>query len=463
MLWGVSDRAAAIDAVHFATALFTSHHVVDALLERVGWPERGGSLLDPSCGDGAFLVRALLRLAPKPGDFDAVSRIAGWEFHSGAVAMARNAISDQLVSVHRWSESEAAAAAFSMVEERDFLTDAPEGRKFVTLVGNPPYLRLCNVPQVLREEYRITVPEYARADLMHGFLERCAKILPAEGVIGLVVADRFLFNETAAELREELGRKVGIDYLARLDASTSFYRPKTRRQGAPPRIHPVEIVLRPAHIAQRPITSKPISPDDGTATAPEGAMLGDIAEVRLAPWLGPKGIFVIDAAEVGRFKGVTLLPAVDTDDVNSDKDTLRPPSRYAIRTSAADEPDGVLRDHLLALRNKMPKRSSTRPYWLPPESITLPLNQPALMVPRIARRLRAIPLPAGILPINHNLSVISTKDGLSLSDLKALLESEHSQEWIRRNAPRLENGFFSITTKLLRRMPVPPLSQSIAA
>jgi len=41
-----------------------------------------------------------------------------------------------------------------------------------------------------------------------------------------------------------------------------------------------------------------------------------------------------------------------------------------------------------------------------PETITLSLDKPMLMIPRIAKRLRAIPIPAGVLPINHNLTVV---------------------------------------------------------
>ena len=87
------------------------------------------------------------------------------------------------------------------------------------------------------------------------------------------------------------------------------------------------------------------------------------------------------------------------------------------------------------------------------EPINLPLDKPSLLIPRIARRIRAIPIPARVLPINHNLSVVNTTDR-SLDDLKTLLTSEASHAWLQRNAPRLENGYYSITTTLLRRLPI---------
>jgi len=102
----------------------------------------------------------------------------------------------------------------------------------------------------------------------------------------------------------------------------------------------------------------------------------------------------------------------------------------------------------------MPRRKGNRPWWVPPEAITLPLDRPSLLIPRIARQLRAIPLPAGHLVINHNISVATAHPGVDLDRLKAAVTSEASQAWIAANAPRLENGFYSISTRLLRRLPV---------
>jgi hypothetical protein len=53
------DLSAAIEALHAATALYTAEPVVDVLLDRIGRPDRDGRLVDPSAGDGMFMVRAL--------------------------------------------------------------------------------------------------------------------------------------------------------------------------------------------------------------------------------------------------------------------------------------------------------------------------------------------------------------------------------------------------------------------
>src|SRR3546814_15458585 len=57
----------------------------------------------------------------------------------------------------------------------------------------------------------------------------------------------------------------------------------------------------------------------------------------------------------------------------------------------------------------MSQRGKRIPRWLPPETFTgkLPLAVDAVLIPRIAKRLRPVLLPAGLMPINHNLVVVS--------------------------------------------------------
>jgi hypothetical protein len=436
----VDTEEDAIEQLHALTAIYTREHVVSDILDRVGWP-RDGRLLDPSCGDGVFIVAALERLNTPPGDFESISMVQGWEIYSGAARDAHEQVKSLLVS-RGWSPSSATLAAFKVVHRGDFLMQ--DVGRFSTLVGNPPYLRFGNLPEAFKSIYGHSVPGYAKADLLHAFLDRCCSILTTDGVVGFVTADRWLFNETAAGLREQLGHHVGLDHVQRLDPASSFYRPKRRTIGAPPRIHPVTIVLRPHGV--RPIDRNPITTDNHVHSGP---YLGDVAQIHLAPWVGPKGIFVVDKVTAKQFSLSDLVPCVDTDDIDPHSDKLREPSRYVIRIQ--QQPSGALRKHLLRNIERMPARGRRTDWWLPPESVMMDLSRPSLLIPRIAKRLRVIRLPAGILPINHNLQVVADDD---LDNIERMLLSEQAQTWVARNAPRLENGYLSITTRLLRRLPV---------
>lgn len=225
------DLSAAIEALHAATALYTAEPVVDVLLDRIGWPDAAGRLVDPSAGDGMFMVRALSRLDLAPDDFHEVHRVQGWELHPGAMRSARERVQSHLIS-NGWSVASAHKAAQSIIHHGDFLTGGPAPGTFRFCAGNPPYLRYGHLPEVLKDLYRPILPDFARGDLLHAFLDRCVYNMPPDGIIGFVTSDRIWVNDTAANLRKQLGHKVGIDHISRLDPSSSFYMPKTRYRPA---------------------------------------------------------------------------------------------------------------------------------------------------------------------------------------------------------------------------------------
>ena len=104
--------------------------------------------------------------------------------------------------------------------------------------------------------------------------------------------------------------------------------------------------------------------------------------------------------------------------------------------------------------HRMAKRGLRKIPWMPPESWhRRSLSEPILLVPRIARTLRPVRVPQGVLPINHNLSIVAA-DSKTLDDIEEMLSSKDANEWMQAHAARLESEFFSLTTTLLRQLPV---------
>ncbi|WP_321820874.1 MULTISPECIES: Eco57I restriction-modification methylase domain-containing protein [unclassified Burkholderia] len=445
-------RRAAIDALHAATAIYTASPVVDQLLDRLDWPQEGLRLVDPSCGDGMFIARALDRLlTSRPAGFLPGNLIEGWEIHPNACIEARSRVA-AVFAQHGHAPGKAAALAQQMIINRDFLTDGPTHSVWDIVAGNPPYLRAANVPSLLREQYDATVPDCAKADLLYSFLERCSRTIRPNGRIGLVTADRWLFNAGAGRLRETLGARVALSHVERLDVTTAFYRPKHRRAGSPPRIHPVSIVLQEGTENGQQISKDPIYPGADLSSYAGLPTLGEFAQVRIAPWLGTHGVFVVDQITASRLPSEYLVPAIDTDDIVDGK--LGTPTRWAIRTSPYEEPPPAILEHLEANLHRMAARGRQGKRWMPPESFhRMDLSQPSLIVPRIAKSPKAIRVPAGVLPINHNLSIVAgSVEQLRL--VEEALASPLAAFWMADHAPRLENGYFSLTTTMLRKLPM---------
>lgn len=453
-LLSTSLRDMAIHELHARTAIYTAEPVVDELLDALDWPRGERRLLDPSCGDGAFLCRALLRLLDARPDVDddcLPDLLQGWELHPSAANQARENIAQVLIQYGRGS-ADAAAIAGRMVRNQDFLTEGPTSAYCHAIAGNPPYLRWLNIPSILREEYQAVLPNYACADILHSFLDRCSQVLHPDGAIALVTADRWLFNANASKLRAALGQRLGIEQLRRLDCDTAFYRPKDRRQGSAPRIHPVAVVMRPPAQAAIRLDAAPVYPDQLNATTGTGRVLADVASVSLAPWLGAFGVFVVDEATARTLPASHLVPAIDTDDIRYGQ--LQTPTRYALRTTPDEEPPPAILAHLDRNLHKITTKRRRSVRWLPPETWhTRPLDAEILLVPRIAKTLRPVRVGPNTLPINHNLSIVASGE-MSLDQLEDLLNSAEANEWMRSRAARLENGYLSLTTSILRQMPV---------
>lgn len=453
-LFAQTAREAAIDELHGLTAIYTHEPVVDDLLDNIDWPNGNKRLLDPSAGAGVFMCRALERLLLTQSDIDdarLVHVLSGYEIHPHAVTEARANLA-RILSRHGRSTSDAKALAQIMVREGDFLLDSEPDQRFDAVVTNPPYLRMQNVPELLREDYLRSVPDYANGDMLYAFLDLCSRRLTADGEVSLITADRWLQNEGAAGLRSAIGEKLGIAHLERVDVASAFHRPKLRRQGTPPRVHPVLVVLKRAGDDLQALGPGPIYPgveDCGDWTGPT---LADIATVRIAPWLGSAGIFVVDAETARHFPPEELVPAVDTDDIVEGK--VQPAKRFALRTWKGHEPSPAVLAHLDATLHQMAPRGRRATRWLPPESFeTFDLTREQLLIPRIGRTLKPVRLPAGVLPINHNLTVVGVGEA-SLERIEAALLHPAAQAWAAARADRLENGYYSYKTRFLRGLPL---------
>lgn len=444
---------AALQELHDATAYYTTRAVVDDLLTLLDWPACGGRLLDPGAGDGAFLIRAVERLNLKPNDVDEIqARVEGWEIHKPAIDFARANLALNLFDAS-WDMEQARLAAMTVFKHADFIAPGPTQVRYRVAAGNPPYLRYARLPEKYKRKYA-NVPDWARQDLLHAFLARSIDVLEPNGRIAFVTADRWLFNESAGLLREKLGTRFGIENVIRLDPTTSFYQAKTRRKGTPPRIHPVAIVLGPNGQA---LTKAPVYID--SVKPPAGAVsLESVASIRLAPWLGQEGVFVIplDAIppSLAELPSGAYVECVDTDDIVNG--VLQGAKRFALKTDRLSKPHANVVRHLGRQRHKLSQRAQRSQAvcrWAPPESWgPLPYQHEALLIPRIARELVTYRLPAGVLPINHNLTVVSSR--IPIAELEAALAAPYARAWIVAHAARLEGGFLSITTNLLRKLPI---------
>lgn len=200
--------------------VFTRRWVVDLVLDLVGYTaDRDLSTvvaLESACGTGAFLVGMADRLGASLRAYgrrlgEAAGSLRAYDLLPGNVRAARRAVVATLVG-HGWAVAEAEGIAAGWIRQGDFLLRRHESETVDVVVGNPPYIRLEDVPQVRSDTYRTACPTMGgRADVFVGFYEVALKALKQEGRLGFICADRWMRNAYGRALRGLVTERFAVD------------------------------------------------------------------------------------------------------------------------------------------------------------------------------------------------------------------------------------------------------------
>lgn len=200
-------------------AIFTKREVVDFILDLTGYIEAAPlteyRLLEPSFGDGDFLLPAVDRLlaaAARDGkqNVEALApAIRAVELHRATYDCTRALLAKRLLE-RGISRQDAARLCDVWLMQGDFLlADQPTG--FTHVVGNPPYVRQESIPDVLMSEYRKRFKTiYDRADIYVPFIERSLALLAKGGKLGFICADRWMKNKYGKKLRELVSKHYAL-------------------------------------------------------------------------------------------------------------------------------------------------------------------------------------------------------------------------------------------------------------
>lgn len=200
--------------------VFTRRWVVELILDLVGYTsdcDLGRQVLvEPSCGTGAFLVPAAERLIESAATHGHDLRtlapaIRAFDLLEANAQRARKAVA-QLMIEHGLDVDEAESMAVEWVTTGDFLLHRHESSTADFVVGNPPYIRLENVPRHTMDAYRRICPTMrGRADIYVGFIERGLDLLKPAGALSFICADRWMRNQYGADLREFVSANYAVD------------------------------------------------------------------------------------------------------------------------------------------------------------------------------------------------------------------------------------------------------------
>ncbi|MFJ3648722.1 Eco57I restriction-modification methylase domain-containing protein [Streptomyces murinus] len=199
--------------------VYTQRWVVDMILDLVGYtPDRylaGLSITDPACGSGAFLVAIVERLSQSCRKFDCelpTTGIQAFDILERNVETSRRNIEATLVD-EGWERITAQNLAAQWVKPGDYLLQDQHVPTDL-VVGNPPYIRIEDVPASRMDLYRLRNKTMTgRSDVYVGFYEQGLKALKPGGKLGFICADRWMRNQYGRELRKLISEKFAVDSL----------------------------------------------------------------------------------------------------------------------------------------------------------------------------------------------------------------------------------------------------------
>jgi len=504
-----ADLAAPRDAVDFFAeapaeargAVHTRPEVARFILDLAGWTSgrdlAGCRLLEPSAGEGDFLLPAAERLLEqvRPGQADAILPcIRAAEVSNRSLELCRTRLS-ALFRRLGWRTPQIRTVLDAWLVQADFLT-MHLGQGFTHVVGNPPYVRLEALPKELLKVYRARWASlFDRADLYVAFIERSLGLLAPNGRVGFICADRWMKNRYGGPLRAMVSEGFHLDVMVDFTGCPAFLDEVDA--------YPAVVIIRRGlgtvtRVAFRPEVSEPALKrlSQALLAARPGSLVRQCSGITQGaqPWMfdeegsmevlrplearlpaleaaGCKvGIGVAtgaDAVYIGTeteldVEPVRRLPLVMTRDIRGgrvdwmghwvlnpfhDDGALVDPAEFPRFQAYIERHRAVLRQRNVAVRNP-------RGWFRTIDRIHAGLTcRPKLLIPDIKGRAHVVYESGKYYP-HHNLYYVLS-DVWDLHALRAVLCSRVGRAFVAAYSPRMRGGFLRFQAQYLRRIRLP--------
>lgn len=201
--------------------VFTSHEVVLFMLDLAGYTSNRDlskeTILEPSCGEGDFLIEILNRINES-------SAIYGFNpekvFNENVCACEID--KDKFNRCKTRLQTIIPGLSFENFKNDDFLlTKWPF--EFDVIIGNPPYIRYENIPVTSRQTYHAKFKTfYYRPDLYVMFYEHSLNLLKNKGKHCFICSNRWLKNTYGKKLRSLIMQSYNIAYLINVEKLDAF-------------------------------------------------------------------------------------------------------------------------------------------------------------------------------------------------------------------------------------------------
>lgn len=459
--------------------VFTPEHIVVTMLDRIGYQgakiiER--TLLEPSCGEGVFLLEAARRLIQvgkqsglTPEDIAALleENLHGIDCDQDVLDTAKGrldelALAEGLPNV-QWT-----------LIKGDALTYNPD-RYYDYVVGNPPYIRVHNMPQEMRQAcLKFKTASLGTYDLYTVFFELGLDLLKEDGVLAYITPNSWLKNASQKRWREYLIQnhylREIVDYGTQKvfeDASTYAAITILDKAKKTPAIDYTEMGVSEAWGTQKCYSTL----EDYRG---EPLVFTSKNDSRLLERIGSRSVAVSDRFSVQNGIATLRDKVFLSAPINTEEEMLRPVVKastykgepldtrilfpYAAEDNYRGMTEGELEQypvayaHLLAYKDILLERTSDKnALWFHygRNQGLRNLSKPSLTFSHVVapdqEYIKCYVLPAGT--VVYSGLFVTAKDGYELEELKVALEDPEFCRYIRITGKDMNNGYKSFGTK----------------
>ncbi len=487
--------------------VYTKPEIASWMLDLVGYTPSANlttlRLLDPGCGAGAFTLEAIRRLAEivrtngkdwsNPGLIEAIAAVD----IDAAVLNQTRCAARTILEKAGCPLARAESLTQGWFIHSDFLLMERCGKAFDIIIGNPPYVRLEDLPKRLLAIYRNryeTATE--RADLYIPFFEAALDLLSPSGQLAYLCANRFAKNKYGAALRRLIAQRHHVRAYLNLEHTEPFEGKVAA--------YPAIVILdndreKPTAVAElsdiSATTRQAVTLAMRTALSRDAVHHFDRWHADGSPWIltragdarhhdelsrlplledsapgtrvgigvatGADRVFIRSTIPAGVEAGA-LLPLAEADDIRSGR--LNGSHRWLLNPyredgTLRDDTDApglmrALREHEERLRARhCAKKTPARWYrtidriW--PQWVTMP----KLLLPDIQSGGVVAHDPGRFYP-HHNVYWIASR-GWNLHALQTLMRSDAVTRQIRAHSVQMRGGAIRYQTQTLRKLRLP--------
>ncbi len=182
-------------------------------------------ILDPAGGDGRFIVEYLRLLwnSAKKNKFDfaaALPNVRITEIDKKKCENIRSSIKEFLkqngISIKQ-------SVLDTMIVQGDFLDQHFFGGQFDLIIGNPPYIRYDNIPDMQKKRYRKMFSTFRhRSDIYIAFFQKSFELLSKQGKVCFICANRWLRSQYGEPIRQAIAKEYAIPVIINMEEADAF-------------------------------------------------------------------------------------------------------------------------------------------------------------------------------------------------------------------------------------------------